>query len=133
MDNQTINELEIASKSVVMNYARKFLKALAESPQFQEFEHAYQTFNQDKEAKSKYREMVDKQRLIRMMAPNAIDENELKEYQKLEDLFYKLDSVQQYIKAQEILVSLSQEIGDILSEATGLNFALATKVGGCCG
>lgn len=133
MVNQTLNELEVASKSVVKDSARKFSKLLAESPQFQVFEDAYQTFQQDTEAQTTYRELTYKQRSLRMKDPNADIENELENLKELESRFYDMESVKQYIEAQENLLSLCQEIGDILSEAAGLNFALATKVGGCCG
>lgn len=133
MVNQTLNELEIASKSVVKDSARKFSRFLAESPQFKAFEDAYQTFQQDTEAQTTYREIMNKQRSLRMMGQGTDLAKELENLKELESRLYDMQTVKQYIEAQENLVSLCQEIGDILNDAAGLNFALATKVGGCCG
>ena len=134
MDNITINELEFASKTVVMNAARGFCEALTETPQFREFEEAYQSFHQDHQAQQAYKALQNKQQSLRMMLMlNAVDEKERQELKQLEEDFYWKDTVTRFIKAQETLISLCQEIGDIINDAAGLNFGLACNVGGCCG
>ena len=134
MDNVTLNELEFASKSVVMSAARGFSEALTETPQFREFEEAYQAFHQDQQAQSAYKALQNKQQSLRMMLMlNSVDEKERQELQQREEDFYRNDTVTRFIRAQETLISLCQEIGDIISDAAGLNFGLACNVGGCCG
>lgn len=134
MDNLTWNELEVASKPVVMEAARRFTEALAESPQFMAFEEAYLVFRQDNDAQKAYQTLREKQESLRMMMMlNAVEEEERIELNKLEEQFLSFDSVNRYIAAQNSLISLCQEIGDILSDAVGLNFGLACRVGGCCG
>lgn len=134
MDNYPFNELEVASKPVVMQTARRFSEALAESPQFKAYEDAYQAFLQDQEAQSDYQALRSKQEALRMMMMlNAVTDEERQELTKLENQFYNRETVQGYITAQETLISLCQEIGDILSDAIGLDFGSACRVGGCCG
>lgn len=132
MDNPT--ELVVASKSEVMETAHRFTEALAETPQFRKFEVSYQVFHQDLEAQAAYRALMNKQQSLRMtMMLNAIDEEERLVLKQLEEQFYSYQSVQDFIQAQEALISLCQEIGDVLSDVVGLNFGLACRVGGCCG
>lgn len=134
MDNNKLNELEVVSKAVVMNTARQFAQALAETPQFMTFEESYQAFRQDHEVQKAYEALQKKQESIRMMMMlNAVDEDERQKFQDLQTDFYQQETVQQYLAAQESLVSLCQEIGDILSDATGLDFGSACRIGGCCG
>ncbi|MDW7755944.1 MAG: YlbF family regulator [Brevefilum sp.] len=134
MEKLKLNELEIASKSVVMDSAQRFTEALAESPQFRAFEDVYQAFRDDNIAQTAYKALRDKQEsLSMMMTLNAIDEEERSMLNKLESQFLSLQSVQRYIEAQNALIALCQEIGDIFSDAVGLNFGLACRVGGCCG
>lgn len=134
MQKTKINEVEVASKSVVMNTARRFTEALAETPQFIAFEEAYQAFRQDEEAQRAYKALQQKQESLKMMMMlNAVDEEERQELRKLQEQFYQQESVQKYLAAQESLISVCQEIGDILSDATGLDFGSACRKGGCCG
>lgn len=134
MQKISINELEIATKPVVMNTARRFTEALAETPQFLAFEETYQAFRQDAEAQMAYQALQQKQESLQMMMMlDAVDEDERLELQNLQAKFYQQESVQTYLEAQENLISLCQEIGEILSDATGLDFGSACRIGGCCG
>lgn len=134
MDKTRINELEVAPKSVVMNTARRFTEALSETPQFMAFEEAYLTFRQDPEAQMAYEALQQKQESLRMMMMlNAVEDDERQELQNLQAEFHRQESVKDFIKAQENLISLCQEIGEILSDATGLDFGSACRIGGCCG
>lgn len=134
MDNIKLNELEVASKAVVMNTARRFTQALAETPQFMAFEESYQAFRQDQQAQKAYDALQQKQESLRMMMMlNAVDEDERQEFQDLQAQFYQQEAVQQYLAAQEQLISLCQEVGDIFTDAIGLDFGSACRSGGCCG
>lgn len=134
MEKPVFEEFEVASKSVVMHSARKFTEALAESPQFVAFEESYQAFRNDQQLQLAYQALQKKQESLRMMMMlNAVDDNERQDLKVLEDQFYSQETVRSYIKAQENLVSLCQEIGDILSEAIALDFGVSCRIGGCCG
>lgn len=134
MENFMYNELEVASKPVVMHSARRFSEALADSPQFIAFEDAYQAFRQDRDVQSAYQALRSKQESLRMMMMlNAVSEDERQELETLETKFYSYQTVKAYIAAQDALIALCQEAGDILSDAIGLDFGSACRVGGCCG
>jgi cell fate (sporulation/competence/biofilm development) regulator YlbF (YheA/YmcA/DUF963 family) len=134
MDNFMFNELEVASKPVVMQSAHRFSEALAESTQFKAFEEAYQAFRHNDQVQSAYRALRSKQESLRMMTMlNAVSDEERQELTKLENQFYGIETVQRYITAQEALISLCQEVGDLLSDAIGLDFGSACRTGGCCG
>lgn len=134
MSNISWNELEVASKTVVMNAAHGFVETLTETTQYREFEDSYQAFQQDSEAQKAYQTLREKQESLKaMMMLNALEEGDRQELKNLEDRFLGQASVKSYIEAQNSLISLCQEIGDILTDAVGLNFGLACRVGGCCG
>jgi cell fate (sporulation/competence/biofilm development) regulator YlbF (YheA/YmcA/DUF963 family) len=131
------NDLEVASGEVVIQAARQFAEVLSETMQFREFEQAYINYRQDGEAQSAIREFQNKQASLKALRIlNAISEQDQQELKRLQDRFYNQPSVVRYAKAQEDFVTLSQEIGDILSNAIGLDFGTSCssgKAGGCCG
>ncbi len=134
MQNSDWNDLEVASPTVVMQAARQFAEVLSGTPQFKEFEQAYYNFRQDAEAQSTIREFQKKQASLKaMLMLNAVSEEDRRELQRLQDQFSHRPSVMRYAKAQEELISISQEIGDLLSKATGLDYGSACQKGGCCG
>jgi len=134
MIDTTLNDLEVASKEVVMQAARQFAEAFAETPQFRAFEQSYIHYRKDVEAQTALREYQQKQASLKaLLMLNAVSDEDRQELQRLQEQFYHQPSVNQYAKAQEELVNLSQEIGDLLSRATGLDYASSCKTGGCCG
>ena len=134
MVDTTWNDLEVASKEVVMQAARQFAETLGDAPQFREFEQSYFDFRQDAEAQSAIREFQKKQSSLKaLLMLNAVSEEDRQELQMLQDRFYRQPSVLRYTKAQEELVAISQEIGDLLSKASGLDYGASCKTGGCCG
>jgi len=134
MKTETINELSVTSKSVLMHTTRRFAKVLTETPEFLAFEQSYQAFRQDQKAQTAYNALQNKQQALRMMMMlNSLDEKERQELKDLESQFYQEETVQNYIQAQENLVELCQDIGDVLTEAVGLDFGSSCRIGGCCG
>ena len=134
MEKSTLNELEIAPKRVVMQTAKQFAQTLADTPQYREFEQAYQAYRQDGEAQNILTKFQTRQTSLRaMLALNAVSTEDRNELKSLQDQFYSQPSVVRYAKAQEDLVGLCQQIGDILSESIGLDFGSSCKTGGCCG
>lgn len=134
MLNDQLSELEVTSPSVMRQTTRHFTETLAETPEFIAFEESYRAFRHDQEAQTVYQALQNKQETLRMMMMlNSLDEADRQELKKLENQFYQQATVQDYLQAQENLVSLCQEIGDVLSEAVGLDFGSSCRIGGCCG
>ena len=128
------NDLEVAPKSAVMQAAKQFAEAFAETPQFQAFEHAHFTYRQDGQAQSARQEFQKKQSSLKaLLMLNAVSDEDRQELERLKDQFNNQPSVVQYIKAQDELVAISQEIGDMLSKAIGLDYGNSCRTGGCCG
>lgn len=134
MVDTTWNDLEVASKSVVMETARQFAERLSETPQFKAFEEALYAYRQDAEAQDALQAFQKKQSSLKaMLILNALSEKDRQELQQLQDRFYQQSAVQQYAKAQEELVAICQEIGDLISNAIGLDYGTSCRTGGCCG
>lgn len=134
MVETTWNDLEVASKEVVMQAARQFAEVLAEAPQFQAFEQALFTFRQDAEAQSAIQEFQKKQASLKaLLMLNAVSAEDRQELQTLLDRVNQQPSVIAYNQAQGALVAVSQELGDLLSKAIGLDYASVCRTGGCCG
>lgn len=134
MEDTIWNDLEVASSSTVMQAARQFAQIFANTPQFLNFEQAYTIYNQDMEAQTALRELQLKQASLKaVLMLNALTDKERTEMQKLQERFYHQPSVIDYAKTQEELITMSQEIGDFLSQAIGLDYGSSCRTGGCCG
>ena len=128
------NDLEVTSKSVVMQAAKQFAETLGDTPQFREFEQSYFDFRQDAEAQNAIQEFQKKQASLKAsLILKAVSNEDQQELQRLQNRFYKKPSVLRYTKAQEELIAISQEIGDLLSKTIGLDYGASCKSGGCCG
>ena len=134
MDNNTWNDLEVASEEIVMQSAKQFAEALANTPQYKTFEQAYFTYRQDAGVQAAIEEFQKKQSSLKaLLILNAVSEKDREELQILQEQFYHQLSVVQYTEAQEDLAKVCQEIGDLLSKTIGVDFGAACKTGGCCG
>ena len=134
MDHTNWNDLEVAPRSAVMQSAKQFAETLGDTPQYREFEQSYFNFRKDTEAQSAIQEFQKKQASLKaLLMLNAVSEEDRQELQRLQERFIQQPSVLRYTKAQEELVAISQEIGDLLSKAIGLDYGASCKTGGCCG
>ena len=134
MDHTTWNDLEVAPRSAVMQSAKQFAETLGDTPQYRDFEQSYFNFRKDSEAQSAIQEFQKKQASLKaLLMLNAVSEEDRAELQRLQERFIQQPSVLRYTKAQEELVAISQEIGDLLSKAIGLDYGASCKTGGCCG
>ncbi|MCL4559810.1 MAG: YlbF family regulator [Chloroflexi bacterium] len=128
------NDLEVVPRSAVMQAAKQFAEALGETPQFKEFEQSYFAYRQDEETKNAIQEFQKKQASLKaLLMLNAVSQEDQQELHRLQDRFYHQPSVLRYTQAQVELIAISQEIGDILSKAIGLDFGSSCRTGGCCG
>lgn len=134
MIDQELNDLEVAPKSAVMEAARAFAEVFSETSQYREFEKTYHIYRQDTQAQSALQNFQEKQASLKaMLMLNAVSDTERQELQRLQDAFYQQPSVIQYLKTQQALIAISQEVGDLLTNAVGLDYANSCRSGGCCG
>lgn len=134
MDKNLLNDLEVAPRSVVMQAARQLAEIVGNTTQFKEFEQSYLEFRQDAETQQIIQEFQKKQSSLKALPQlNAVSEEDQKELQRLQDQFNQQSTVIRYSNAQRVLVQISQQIGDQLSEAVGMDFASSCQTGGCCG
>jgi cell fate (sporulation/competence/biofilm development) regulator YlbF (YheA/YmcA/DUF963 family) len=133
MEEISSDTLEIAPPSVVRQAARDFASALAETPQFKDFELADLAFRQDQVAQQAMQAYLEKQQSLRAMQMlNALSAEQRDELGRLQDAFINQPVVQEYFTAQAQLASLCQALGDALSGSISLNYAAACGVS-CCG
>jgi len=133
MEDMVSENIEIASPSVVMQAARDFAAALAETPQFKAFEQTAYAFRQDQTAQHAMQSYQQKQQSLRaLLMLNALSAEQRDELERLQGAFINQPVVQEYFTAQAELATLCQALGDALSESIGLNYAASCGVS-CCG
>ncbi len=133
MNDLVYDNIEIAPVEVVKCAARDFASALAESPQFKTFEQAADRFRQDETAQHAMQAYQEKQQSLRaLLMLNALNEEQRVELEGLHRAFINQPVVRKYFQAQTDLARLCQQLGDMLSECVGLNYAAACGVS-CCG
>ncbi len=134
MADTTWNDVDMASKEVVMQAARQFAEALAETPQVQSFEQALLNFRQDTQAQSAIQAFQKKQASLKgLLMLDAVSAEDRAELQALADQVNQQPSVIAYNQALAALTAISQDLGDLLSNAIGLDYASVCRTGGCCG
>ena len=133
MNNIQLNDMEVASPSVVHAAARGFATTLSETPQFKDFEKAYEAFNNDVAAHKSLSAYQDKAKSLRaVLMLNAVSETERAELESLKNDYMTRPTVQAYAAAEAELTALCQQTAGMISEAIGLNYAAACGAS-CCG
>ncbi|MHB8086989.1 MAG: YlbF family regulator [Anaerolineaceae bacterium] len=134
MDKTINNDIEVAPRSVVLKSANEFAQTLGETPQFTEFLKSHFDFRQDVDAQNIQQEYQKKQASLKaVLMLNAASDEDRKELQNLQERFNQRPSVIRFIKAQDDLIAICQEIGDLLSKEIGMDYASSCRTGGCCG
>lgn len=132
MNDFALNEWELAPPEVIRQSARDFAVALAETPQFRTFEAATDRLNNDLIAQRAMEAYQTKQESLQtMLMLNAVSAEERADLEQLRLAFMNQPSVVMYFQAQADLMAICQASADWLSEAIGLNFAVACG-SGCC-
>jgi cell fate (sporulation/competence/biofilm development) regulator YlbF (YheA/YmcA/DUF963 family) len=132
MNDDDLNELELATASVVKQAARDFAATLAETPQFKAYEEAADRLNHDAEAQRAIEAFETRQQSLQaMLMLKAVSEADQIELQRLKRAFSSLPVVVVYTQAQADLMTLCQTAADRLSQAIGLDYA-AVCGPGCC-
>jgi len=133
MENTILNDIEVSPPSVVKRAAHEFASALAATAEFRAFETASETFEHDAQAQEAYHAFQSKQQGISIMKKlNAVTPEEQAEFERLRQAFQSQPSVAAYFEAQANLIAVCQAAGDVLSNATGLNFGKSASSSGCC-
>jgi cell fate (sporulation/competence/biofilm development) regulator YlbF (YheA/YmcA/DUF963 family) len=134
MDDLLWNELETAPRSAVMQAAKQFAEALAGTLEFQNFEQSYIQFQTDSSVQNALQEFQQKQASLKaMLMLNAVSDEDRKELERLQTAFYQQPAVLAHVEAQEVLISICQNIGDLLSGEIGMDYGNSCRSGGCCG
>jgi cell fate (sporulation/competence/biofilm development) regulator YlbF (YheA/YmcA/DUF963 family) len=132
MNDDDLNELELATASVVKQAARDFAATLAETPQFKAYEEAADRLNHDTEAQRAIEAFeIRQQSLQALLMLKAVSEADQVELQRLKRAFSSLPAVVAYTQAQGDLMTVCQTTADLLSQAIGLDYA-AVCGSGCC-
>ena len=132
MPDSVLNELEIAPREVVLQTARDFAAALAETPQFKAFEAATERLHRDASAQRALDAYQARQQSLQaMLMLSAVSGDERVELNRLHQAVVTQPSVAAYVQAQSDLMSVCQATADLLSQYIGLNFAAACGPG-CC-
>ena len=128
-----INELEIASLSVVHDLARNFAAVLSETPQFKEYDEFSILLRQDESAQQPIHAYREKEQSLQaLLMLQAVPTQESAELERLQQAWLTHDSVKNYLQAQGSWLTLCQTLGDLLSEQIGLDYSTACGVS-CCG
>lgn len=128
-----VDDMEIALPSVVKQAARDFAAVLSETTLFKAFEQAAGFFQKDEAAQRAMQAYESKQQSLgALLMLNAAPVEEQQELERLRQAFFSQPSVVEYLQAQNELMALSRACADLLSQATGLNYA-ASCGSNCCG
>ncbi|MFC2052955.1 YlbF family regulator [Chloroflexota bacterium] len=127
-----INELEIASPSVIRQAARDFAAALSETPQFKAYEEFSIQLRGDTAAQKTIHAYQEKQRSLQtLLMLHAVPPQEQAELERLKQDYLAQPVVKAFLKAQEDLIVLCQTATDLLGQHIGLSFTAACG-SGCC-
>ncbi len=129
---EDINDMEIASQSVVTQAARDFAAVLVETPQFKAFELAAEALRDDTNAQRAIEAYQTKQQSLQaLLMLNAVSAEEQAELERLRQAFINEPTVSTLLQAQAELTAVCQAAADLLSKHLGLSFAAACGPG-CC-
>jgi cell fate (sporulation/competence/biofilm development) regulator YlbF (YheA/YmcA/DUF963 family) len=132
MTDVTVNELELAAPAAILQAARDFGQALAETQQFKALEAANERLRADKVAQGAMQAYQKKQQALQMMQMlNAVSAEEGAELERLREAFMAAPAVAAYLQAQEDFTILCRAAADVLTNSIGLSFTAACGPG-CC-
>ena len=127
-----INELEIASPSVVRQAACDFAAALSATPQIKAYEELSILLRRDMTAQKAIHAYQEKQRSLQtLLMLQAVPPQEQAELERLRQDFLAKPAVKAFLKAQEDLIVLCQTATELLEQHIGLSFTAACGPG-CC-
>ena len=133
MNNELFKDLREDEKSRLTAAIWNFSSAFSSSQEYKKFETTYSVMNQDAVAQKELEAFKQKQQEInQLFKQNGDREKALAELGKLQTSLLKNPAIANYTAAQEALMDLCTEAGDMLSKNIGLDYA-AVCAPSCCG
>ena len=133
MKNELFKELREDEKSRLSAAIWNFSTAFSSSQEYKKFETTYSMMNQDAVAQKELEAFKQKQQEInQLFRLNGDREKALAELGKSQASLLKNPTIANYSAAQEALMDICTEAGDILSKKIGLDYA-AVCGPSCCG
>lgn len=118
----------------VLEAAREFAAALAETAEYQAFEGAQLALQRDDAAQAAIRAFREKQQVLGWeLRLGVVTDADREGLQRLEQDMLAQPTVQAYVEAQERLSRLCGDLVDIISDTIGVNFAAGCGPGCTCG
>ena len=133
MNNELFEDLREDEKSRLTAAIWNFSSAFSSSQEYKKFETTYSVMNQDAVAQKELEAFKQKQQEInQLFRQNGDREKALAELGKLQTSLLKNPAIANYTAAQEALMAICTEAGDMLSKNIGLDYA-AVCAPSCCG
>ena len=124
------DEVELTPPSAVLQAARHFAEALADTAQFKAFELATEQMSHDEAAQHAMAAYRSKQSSLQaMLRLNAVSGRDRDELERLRQEFLSNPSIAAQLQAQEDLTGLCQAAAAELSQRIGLSFTAACGPG----
>ena len=128
-----INDIKLASHSVVCQSAHDFAHALEGTQQYTAFLSAVERLKNDQEAHLAMAAFQEKQKSLQMSSMSGeVGSEDQAELERLHQAFVNRPSVEAYFQAQDDLMAICQEAAQHLSRTIGINYPSACSAG-CCG
>lgn len=129
----TLNDLGIASPTLVRQEAQRFALALMDTSEYKAFHSASERMGKDALAQRAIHDYQVKQRDMQSKSQlNAITPADQAEFEQLHRLLMAQPAVSAYFEAMDDFTRVCQAAADEIYEYTHLNIASACG-GGCCG
>ena len=133
MNNELFRDLREDEKSCLSTAIWNFSSAFSSSQEYKDYEKTLSRMNQDAVAQKELKTFKQKQQEInQMFRQNGDRKKALAEMERLQDSLMQNTAISAYTIAQEALMAICTEAGDILSKNIGLDYA-AVCAPSCCG
>ena len=133
MNNELFIDLREDEKSRLTAAIWNFSSAFSSSQEYKDYEKTLSRMNQDAAAQKQLQVYQKKQQEVnRNYRQDGNRENALAEMKSLQDSLMQNTTISAYTIAQETLMDLCTEAGDMLSKNIGLDYA-AVCAPSCCG
>ncbi|WP_458204859.1 YlbF family regulator [Haladaptatus sp. NG-SE-30] len=118
-------------KATLDEMATELGEAIAETPEYQQFEAAKAAVESDETAQEKVREFeqLRQEFMLARQTGEATQEDVTKVQQAQEDL-HSLPVMEEYLEAQDVLTERLEELNRAVSEPLAVDFG--GQAGGCC-
>ena len=126
--------MEKLNRNSIVEKAKSFAKILASSKEFREFHSAQEKLKQDKEARSLLEQFQKKQQEVReaRMRGRGFSGDAFDEIEKLQRKLQANSTIMALVRAQQDVISLIQEINQVISITAGFDFGQSSSSDGPC-